>query len=351
MEFTILPRQAYVRPEIQFDQMEQIIIDKEITHLLALEVIEHTCHSPGEYISTVFVRKKKNGNYRMILNLKGLNEHIEYHHFKMDTLWSAVRLMTFNCFMASLDLKDAYYSVPIANEHKKYLRFYWRGKLFQYTCMPNGLASAPRYFTKLLKPVYSSLRKKGFLSVGYIDDSYLQGSNESECARNVTHARALFTDLGFVINEDKSITIPTQQLQFLGFILDSTLMRITLTPDKKEKLITLCSSVLAKAEVTIAELSQIIGTIVSSLPGVEYGKLHYRQLEIDKNTALKRYKGDYKALLSLSIRAQSELRWWFENVQQSFNPISHGNPDMTLVTDASKLGWGAHIDGDITQGL
>ena len=179
----------------------------------------------------------------------------------------------------------------------------------------------------------------------------MQGSNESECARNVTHARALFTDLGFVINEDKSVIIPTQQLKFLGFILDSTLMRITLTRDKKEKLIALCSSVLAKAEITIAELSQIIGTIVSSLPGVEYGKLHYRQLEIDKNTALKLYKGDYKALLSLSIRAQSELRWWFENVQQSFNPISHGNPDMTLVTDASKLGWGAHIDGDITQGL
>ena len=114
-----VPRQAYVRQEIQFDQMEQIIIDKEMTHLLALEVIEHTCHSSGEYISTIFVRKKKNGKYRMILNLKGLNEHIEYHHFKMDTLWSAVRLMTyFKCSMASLDLKDAYYSVPITNERK-----------------------------------------------------------------------------------------------------------------------------------------------------------------------------------------------------------------------------------------
>ena len=51
----------------------------------------------------------------MILNLKGLNRHIEYHHFKMDTLWSAVRLMTPQCYMASLDLKDAYYSVPIAD--------------------------------------------------------------------------------------------------------------------------------------------------------------------------------------------------------------------------------------------
>ena len=62
----------------------------------------------------------------MISNLKGLNKHIEKHHFKMDTLWSAVRLMTPNYFMASIDLKDAYYVVPIAEEHRKYLRFYGR---------------------------------------------------------------------------------------------------------------------------------------------------------------------------------------------------------------------------------
>ena len=160
----------------------------------------------------------KSGKYRMILNLKGLNRHIEYHQFKMDTLWSAVRLMTPQCYMTSLDLKDAYYSVPIAGEHRKYLRFYWKGQLFQYTCLPNGLSSAPRYFTKILKPVYSTLRRRGhdYLNVGYIDDSYLQGSNESECVLNVADTRALFTDVGFVISEEKSVTTPTQLIVFLG---------------------------------------------------------------------------------------------------------------------------------------
>ena len=95
--------------------------------------------------------KKKSGKYRLILNLKGLNQHIEKRHLKMDTLWSAVRLMTPNCFVASINLTDAYYLVPIAEEHCKYLRFYWQGCLYQYTCMPNGLSSAPRCFTKLLK--------------------------------------------------------------------------------------------------------------------------------------------------------------------------------------------------------
>ena len=213
------PNQSRPRPEIQFDSNEQDIIDSEITHLLKLGVIEPAVHSPDEYISTTFVRKKKSGKYRMILNLKGLNKHIEKHNFKMDTVWSAVRLMTPNYFMASIDLKDAYYVVPIAEEHRKYLRVYWQGSLYQYTCMPNGLSSAPRCFTKLLKPVYSTLRQHGHLNVGYIDDSYLQGSDTKECLLNISDAQTLFTDFGFVINVDKCF-IPAQQINFLGFVLD-----------------------------------------------------------------------------------------------------------------------------------
>jgi len=98
------PDQPRPRPEIQFNPEEKAIINAEITYLLKLGVIEPAVHCPNEYISSIFVRKKKSGKYRMILNLKGLNKYVEKHHFKMDTLWSAVRLMTPNCFMASLDL-------------------------------------------------------------------------------------------------------------------------------------------------------------------------------------------------------------------------------------------------------
>lgn len=151
------------------------ITNSEIVHMLELGVNDPAVHCPDEYISSVFVRKKKSGKYRMILNLKGLNKHTQKHHFKMDTLWSAVRLMTSDCFISSLDLRDAHYSVPIAEEHRKCLRFYWQGSRCQYTCMPNGLSSAPRVSTKLLKRVYRTLRQKDHLYFGYVDDSYLHG--------------------------------------------------------------------------------------------------------------------------------------------------------------------------------
>ena len=160
---------------IQFNDAEAAIIDSEIVQLLNKGVIVESPHSQGEFVSSIFVRLKKNGvDYRMILNLKELNKFIVYRHFKMDSLKTVTDLMSQGCYMASVDIKDAYYTVPIATEHQTFLKFRWRDKLYQYTCLPNGLASAPRILTKLLKPVFNILRQKGYLSSSYIGDCYLQ---------------------------------------------------------------------------------------------------------------------------------------------------------------------------------
>ena len=148
-------------------------------------VIAPTRHEFGEYISRIFVANKKDGSYRMILNLKSFSHRIEYQHFKMDFVWTAVRLMTPSCYMPSIDLKDANYSVPIAESHQKYLKFERKNMLYQFTCFPNGLAFSPRKFTKLMKPVFATLRQLGHLSSGYIDDSWLMRSVWNDSAKNV----------------------------------------------------------------------------------------------------------------------------------------------------------------------
>ncbi len=111
----------------------------------------------------IFLRPKKNGKFRLILNLKDLNQDIEYKKFKMETLECIIKMMRPNCFMASLDLSDAYYTVPVAEEDQGFLCFPWINQhgvrsIYSYTCSPNGLTSAPRDFTKLLKPPLASLR-------------------------------------------------------------------------------------------------------------------------------------------------------------------------------------------------
>ena len=180
IDFDEPPQQQFL-PPCKRPASEEAVIDLEVKKLLSKSVIEPTRHSHGEIISDVFVRVKKDGGHRMILNLKNLNQYANKLHFKMDTLNTIIKLVEKDCFMASIDLKDAYYSVPIAKSHRKYLRFFWREQLYQFTCLPNGLSCGPRKFTKLLKPALTELHLKGHISSGYIDDLYLQGKTYDAC--------------------------------------------------------------------------------------------------------------------------------------------------------------------------
>jgi hypothetical protein len=72
--------------------------------------------------------------------------------------------------MTTIDLKDAYLAIPIHESHFKYLRFEWNSNLYVFTCLPFGLSSAPRVFTKVMKPIVAELRSKGIKIVIYLDD-------------------------------------------------------------------------------------------------------------------------------------------------------------------------------------
>ena len=168
------PIQYRVPKEPTFSQTELKFIYDEIARLESLCIVEKKIPCEGEFISTILTTLKKDGSRRLILNLKKLNKFIAYKKFKMETLKCAIFLLKKNAWMTVLDLKDAYYSVPITLEHRKYLKFYFQGQLYCFTCLPNGLSCAPRVFTKLLKPVFATLKSQGHLSVSYIDDVFLQ---------------------------------------------------------------------------------------------------------------------------------------------------------------------------------
>ena len=76
----------------------------------------------------------------------------------METLSSVLRLVTPMTYMAEIDIKDAYYSVPIKLEDQKLLKFKFDNVLYQFTSLPNGYSEGPRKFTKLLKTPLAALR-------------------------------------------------------------------------------------------------------------------------------------------------------------------------------------------------
>ena len=196
----------------KFRLEEQALIDDEIRKLLDLQVIVPTQRMAEQIISPIFLRPKKDGGYRMVLNLKELNKHIPYKHFKMDNFEQAIRLINVGDYLASVDLKHAYYTVKIAEEQQKFLCFQWRNNIYQFTCLPNGISEGPRIFTKLLKPVFAALRGLGYSITSFIDDTLICNNSKAGCFSCVTDTIDLLQRLGFCINVSKSVLQPTQSI-------------------------------------------------------------------------------------------------------------------------------------------
>ncbi|XP_071127737.1 uncharacterized protein [Mytilus edulis] len=348
LEFECEPCGTCSRKEIKFNESEQIVIDNLLTKFLHKKVIEPVIHQYGEVLSSIFIRPKADGSFRLILNLSNLNEHLEYKHFKMETFKSALELVKNKNFFAKLDIKDAYYSLGIKKEDSKFLRFTWKGQLYQFTAMPNGLSPAPRIFTKLLKPVLSSLRKEGYVNCAYIDDILLVGDTYEECLNNVQETMKLFDSLGFTIHKEKSVVVPAQNIEFLGFSIDSVSMVVKLAPKKVANIVELCRTLLRKCFVTIREFAQLIGKLVASEHGVLYAPVFYKTLEIQKDVELKLNKGNFDAKIILSNESKQCINWWIENIHNSYKPIVFKPPDRKIESDSSMLGYGAL---DVTNNL
>jgi hypothetical protein len=214
IEFDALPHQEKPCRELSLNQKETITLRREIETLLEKEVIVPAEHEPDEFISNVFLREKKDpGKYRMILNLTDLNEFVTYRKFKMDTFETALTLLTPNCYMASLDYTDAYYSLAIHTADRKYLRFISEGPLYEYTSLPNGLSSACIFFTKVVKIPLSVLRKdNSILCTGYLDDSLYVAKTLKKLKNYLAIAADLVQNLGFMISPTKSVIEPTHRI-------------------------------------------------------------------------------------------------------------------------------------------
>ena len=333
----------------RLDPVEKKFVEKEINTLLDKAVLKVVKEVHGQWVSNIFLRPKPNGKFRMILDLTELNKCIHYEHFKMFNLRTALDLLEQGMWMASADLTDAYYSVPITKSQRKYLRFRWKTNLYEYQVLPNGLSPGPRIFTKLLKPIYAEMGENGHVCFPYLDDSFVVGKTEKICKKGINSLTGMFNELGFTINEEKSVLQPTQKLTFLGFLIDSVNMEVSLTEDKKEKFVQVANQILQNDSTKIREVAGLVGLMVAYSPAVEYAGVHFKTLERDKIKALKRSKGNFEDYMWLSPGGKSDIKWWLENLE-NHRKIRRKEPDMELYTDASQQGWGAHTEHQQTGG-
>ena len=153
-------------------------------------------------------------------------------------------LLQRNNWLVSIDLKDACLSIQIAERGRKFLRFLWKEQTYEFRCLPFRLSSAPRVFTKLLKPVMALLRQQGIHTIIFLDDMLIIGQSKEELVDQVGEILQFLQLLGFVINQETSVLSLSHTIQFLGFMVDSALMMIFLPQEKVEDIAKACQAAL-----------------------------------------------------------------------------------------------------------
>ena len=126
-------------------------------------------NSPGFY-SNLFLVRKASGGWRPVIDLKSLNAHIWPPHFHMFTTSSVLSTMRKGDYVFKIDLQDAYFHLPIHPSSRKYLRFAFKNKVYQFWVLPFGLNTAPQVFTRLGHTVAGYLHRLGISVVPYLDD-------------------------------------------------------------------------------------------------------------------------------------------------------------------------------------
>ncbi|XP_077116926.1 uncharacterized protein LOC143773335 [Ranitomeya variabilis] len=226
LEFHRIPWDSFIVTSPR-GQQQQEALESEILSLLYKKVlIEVPRDQEGRgFYSPLFLINKPDGSFRTIINLKKLNSFLRNHTFKMESISSTIKLLFPRCVMAGIDLKDAYYHLPIHAEHQQYLRVavILKGQVrhFQYVAMPFGLSMAPRIFTKVMLEVMAHLRQRDTLIIPYLDDFLVIGNSVAQCKLRLSNTISSLQELGWIINFEKSRLNPDTTQMFLGIQLDS----------------------------------------------------------------------------------------------------------------------------------
>ncbi|CEP13171.1 hypothetical protein [Parasitella parasitica] len=130
--------------------------------------------------------------------------------------------------LVSIDLSDAFLHTDLHSESRRFLRLKWKGQVYQYRTIAFGLASSLYVFTKVCRPILEHLRSQDIRISAYLDDWFLVADNKKLALQQSQMVVSLLQQLGWIVNLKKSVLTPTQQLEHVGFVLDTRKMTAAL---------------------------------------------------------------------------------------------------------------------------
>ncbi|VDI19346.1 Hypothetical predicted protein [Mytilus galloprovincialis] len=241
-------------------------VSEAITDLLRNNCIVQVKSRP-HVVNPLTVSVQSSGKKRLILDLRLVNEHVWKSKIKFEDWRVALQYFDRNNYTFKFDLRSGYHHLDIEQSCHTYLGFSWKQNFYVFTVLPFGLSSSPYIFTKCLRPLVKHWRKCGIRIVLYLDDGWGTNSTFDSCNADSNFVLKSLTEAGFVINTEKSVWKPCQELIWLGIIWNSKEHYIHI-PDKRVYDLTLSIDHVVNSlpSISARNLARITGRIVSMSP-------------------------------------------------------------------------------------
>ena len=213
------------------------------------------------------------------------------------------------------------------------------GKVYQFKVLCFGLSTVPQVFTRVMAPVSAILHRMGVRLRRYLDDWLLQASSRDQVLLALRSVLQLCRRLGIVVNWEKSQLVPTQQMIYLGVLLDSTAFRASPALKRIEKLLSIGDVFLSCVKQPVSSWLELLGVLSSMIQLIPGGRLRMRSLQL----ALRRQwdQVDQSRLVEWSPLIQDDLSWWLDHDRLMLGvSLEQVSPQLELWSDASDVGWG-----------
>ena len=319
-------------------------LDKEVLSMEEKGAIEEVSPHSRAFYGRLFTVPKSSGGLRPVLDLSPLNKHLQVIHFRMETPRSVRDAIRPGDWATSLDLKDAYFHVPIHRSSRKFLRFVWNDRVFQFRALPFGLSLAPWVFTKITRELAILARSRGIRLRMYLDDWLTLAASSPLALAHTEELMDLTLSLGFLPNWEKSALTPSQQFVYLGMDFDTVTYTVRPAPARLDRFRSLRDSLLRAQSSSARVLTSLLGQMESLAPLVPLGHVHKRKFQRQFRKRWHQAHQSWEVQIPLGVWLSRSLSQWLdEDWLQQGVPIAPPPCDEELFTDASNDGWGAHI--------
>ena len=335
-------------------------VTKEISKLLAKGCISEVSDVP-HVVNPLTVAENKAGKLRLVLDCRHINPALFQFKYKYENADIARVLFEKGDYMVTFDLKSAYHHIRIDERFQTYLGFSWQGKYMVFNVLPFGLSTAGFIFSKITREIVKHWRSQGHKIIMYLDDG-IAGAKSFEAASNLSELiQRDLNRFGFVIAEEKSQWVPSQEITWLGLVWDMHSGHLHLTPERLGKLMLSLEQVMSQLSngnraVAVRLLAGIVGQLISAQS--VFGQVV--RLRTRRAYECIQERLAWKGRIYVTIQCEEELIFWLQNsvelnkVGSSFGHLTERQiTDLYLYSDASGEGYGGYLtssDGERISG-